>query len=364
MTNSDTPGMDQFEQYLAIVQFRISTEREVVYQIIERIVTMLATEKLFNSLGYSKQEVVQAVVWYYNCWSCGCLDSADKKDFKAVLDVLATASESPEPLLHELASQHIDKAHDFLIASKPMRGEQIIHLKHLPCLEEVGLYRQLKQQCPNIIFFNKHESTPDCKNMLGDRKLPSDFVSVVHRRIKKWCQPTEIAEAIVRFSAVLQQMGKRKEINKFLCLFGVANVSPDIPLHNIRTPSNLMLLLTGLKQEINVYPNKHKLLFLEEEVRYKITAGFQNHARPWESLERLVFFFNGLWQQAELPPPSSLVEPNDTKLLLPYKKREEIRRLFTKKRKNRGRTSKKKKAHTNKMQTTLSFVTKNKTVEV
>ena len=116
------------------MQFRISTEREVVYQIIERIVTMLATEKLFNSLEYSKQEVVQAVVWYYNCWSCGCLDSATKR-LKAVLDVLATAT---EPLLHELASQHIDKAHDFLIASKPMRGEQMIHLKHLPCLEEVG----------------------------------------------------------------------------------------------------------------------------------------------------------------------------------------------------------------------------------
>lgn len=295
---SHPPG--NFKTYLPFVQFRINTTNEVIYQIVDFLTTFLASETVFHQLHLTKQSVVESLLHYYHCASNDCVQGSDPDKWRPVLQLMSEFSiADPMRMLDEMAMQHIDKAHDYLIESNPMRSEQILDLTHIPCLDEVGVYRQLKRQCPNIIFWDEKEErqVPGVHAYNAQHILPADFVSVVHRRIGKDCTEQEIQTGIVRTSYALAQMEQKKEQQKLLCLFGVGSVRPRDRLSTIRTPSNLMLLLNGLKRDVGVYPNLNNLFFLEEDVRFKITAGFRDHTQPWKALERLIFYFTGLWDQ-------------------------------------------------------------------
>ena len=316
---SDNKSKKMFPGYLPIVRFRLDCKaKNLLHRLATNIVTVLTTDQYINNLGYTKQDISNALLYYYNCWSCGCLNGSDPSAWECILKCLSLDTNTAYYMLNELVD-HLDRAHDFLIECKPtsMRSNQIIDMMNVPCLDEMGLYKQLKRQCPSIVFL--HES--DTLNDLPDLKLSikeSDYleqnlVCGVHKRLANLCDERDLQNIIAKMGTIISSMSNKKTQQNLLCLFGVANVHPLDKLKSIRTPSNLLLLLNACVNSFHERPKWDNLVFLEEDVRSKLTAEYKNANKAMKSLERLLFFFNRFWKQIPIIKLEEQITENDQK---------------------------------------------------
>lgn len=289
-----------FDDYLPVIRFRVDFQKQnsLLYQLANNIVVVLAPETHYTKHGYTIQHVINGLLHYYKCWACDCLEGCDASFWTAILTCLSSDYNTQYRRINEIV-YNLDKVHDYVIQSKPMRSTQVIELKDVPCLDKIGLHAYLKEKAPSIVVTDTDKNLPDLQFVHQNKKedFSANFVCDIHYRLSNLLALHTIDTMIHTLASVIHKMSTKKVQQNLLCLFGVCNLSASDTLTSVRTPSNLLLLLNACKNDIVGRPVWDKLVWLEEDVRHKMTAENQNCMQPIKSLERLLFYFNRAWKE-------------------------------------------------------------------